>query len=284
MSISAAAVTAASKSDESDTCEGLSSSINGKNQSIFVNDKPKNNASSSTETLNTIVGTSRKRKQKYDKKGENSAGEESISSSDSDNAATVTDRVSPNNNNKKRKNITSSSSSLTLNSTSTNQISCSSSSIENLSLPKLLTLQLNSQQSLKDSGFSESTGGSSSQESYSPCYERDILLGYKGVDTQSFSDEDNNKKSLPAVVSALKPIKSDSSISSVSQVSSLAYTNDDSELCSICKVSQKGAVFVHTNKACSGCCYTCALKTWKMYKNCPFCKAKPKNVMKLFTH
>lgn len=60
--------------------------------------------------------------------------------------------------------------------------------------------------------------------------------------------------------------------------------NSDSELCKICNSSSKGAVFVHTNKACSGACYACAKKSWKKYKKCPFCTLKPKTVIKLFSH
>uniref|UniRef100_A0A336M176 CSON009607 protein n=1 Tax=Culicoides sonorensis TaxID=179676 RepID=A0A336M176_CULSO len=59
---------------------------------------------------------------------------------------------------------------------------------------------------------------------------------------------------------------------------------EESMTCSLCFDNEKSAVFVHTKKACSGCCYTCAMKTWKKYKNCPFCKEKAKNVIKLYSH
>lgn len=60
--------------------------------------------------------------------------------------------------------------------------------------------------------------------------------------------------------------------------------SDDSTICSLCFDNEKSAVFVHTKKACSGCCYTCAMKTWKRWKACPFCKEKAKNVIKLYSH
>lgn len=67
-------------------------------------------------------------------------------------------------------------------------------------------------------------------------------------------------------------------------MSSKSNDSDESNICSLCFDNEKSAVFVHTKKACSGCCYTCAMKTWKKYKVCPFCKEKAKNVIKLFSH
>ncbi|XP_063706555.1 uncharacterized protein LOC134835599 isoform X2 [Culicoides brevitarsis] len=60
--------------------------------------------------------------------------------------------------------------------------------------------------------------------------------------------------------------------------------DDDSKICRLCFDNEKSAVFVHTKKACSGCCYTCAMKSWKKWKECPFCKEKARNVIKLYSH
>lgn len=78
-----------------------------------------------------------------------------------------------------------------------------------------------------------------------------------------------------------KPLTATSS--STSESSSENH-HSDSELCKICNFSKPGAVFVHTNMACAGACYTCAIKTWGKYKKCPFCQLKSRNVIKLFTH
>lgn len=77
--------------------------------------------------------------------------------------------------------------------------------------------------------------------------------------------------------SLLRPHLSERTASSIKD-------SDDSTICSLCCDNEKSAVFVHTTKACSGCCYTCAMKTWKRWKACPFCKEKAKNVIKLYSH
>jgi len=128
-------------------------------------------------------------------------------------------------------------------------------------------LQLQLSQNGKDSGQG------SSQES---CFDMKETT-FSTVATRSLSDEDVRRKPekvAPLVATKSAPIASKSS----------DETHGDSLLCKICESNPKGAVFVHTTKACGGSCYTCALKTWKLYKYCPFCKLKPKNVMKLFSH
>lgn len=94
---------------------------------------------------------------------------------------------------------------------------------------------------------------------------------------QTASDSESNTKQLQQ---QQLPLKSQLS----SQNSSSSKDSDDSTICSLCFDNEKSAVFVHTTKACSGCCYTCAMKTWKKWKVCPFCKDKAKNVIKLYSH
>lgn len=148
-----------------------------------------------------------------------------------------------------------------------------------------------------DSGFS--SGGS---QDMSPSVEQAPCIDRHSPDLSSqepyYLDEDKHhlkvdeKEVEPKLISPTSSTLSDGSVESNTEnkgpLVSLqrAYHSDasDGELCKICNISPKGAVFVHTSKACSGCCYACALKSWKRYKKCPFCTMKPKNVMKLFSH
>lgn len=88
------------------------------------------------------------------------------------------------------------------------------------------------------------------------------------IDQMFSNDSGKQQQQLPRQISSQNSIKD----------------NDDSTICSVCFANEKSAVFVHTKKACSGCCYTCAMKTWKKWKSCPFCKEKAKNVIKLYSH
>lgn len=137
-----------------------------------------------------------------------------------------------------------------------------------------------------DSGFS--SGGSQDMSPTSdgyPSQTTSVLDSQETITTDSTQKSDGEEKTYE-----VKPLSATSSNASdiMSAESSTEgkpmYTGSDNETCKICSNSTKEAVFVHTNKACSGCCYSCALKVWKKWKTCPFCKLKPKNVMKLFSH
>lgn len=179
-----------------------------------------------------------------------------------------------------------------------------------LSYSKILSQQLT------DSGISsqESNGNGSGHEqesSLSPVmlHRINATLGTNNTSTTGYSSEpveisNENHKKLAS------PLRSTSSAIMTNDNSSLSIgalkrstsdpiriitdagelkrscVSDSSEtsMCIMCIDSPKGAVFVHTMKACGGCCYTCAMKAWKRYKVCPFCREKAKNVMKLFSH